>query len=171
MELALRGLGSTFDPAACYASSSCRTTSDLACYSVAALSDDCATWRAYTPAAVSTAAGLPAPTTIQPPAIDTDPNSPTYGQAIINGVAVGTPAQAQALVAAQIAANAAANAAQVQATMNTQAAAQCTVQASDCGMFTSISADCSTCNFDPSSPAFLIVAAAFLIGMMAWSRK
>lgn len=168
MELSLRGL---FDPAACFASTSCRTASDLACYSVAAITDDCATWRAYSPNATAVASAIPAPLPVQPPAIDTNPASPTYGQAIINGVAVGTPAQAQSLIDAQIAANAAANAAQVQTALNTQAAAQCTVQASDCGMFTSISPDCSSCTFDPSKPAFLIIAGAFLVFLMAWSKK
>ena len=168
MELALRGLG--FDPATCYADPVCRAGADVSCYGPMFWTADCQTWQSYTPPAAGTTP-LPAPPAVQPPAIDTNPSSPTYGQAIINGVAVGTPADAQALVDAQIAAQAAAGAAAVQTAMGTQASAQCVTQAASCGAFTSVSPDCSTCNFDPSKPAFLIVAVAFLVAMMAWSKK
>src|SRR5580692_6871068 len=105
MEVSLRGVG-TFVPAlrgmGDTSSSWCDPTDPFWCV----LCGNCIS----TSAAGSTTGTnpLPSPAAIAPPTIDTDPTSPTYGDAIINGVAVGSPADAQSLISAQIAAQTAA---------------------------------------------------------------
>jgi hypothetical protein len=148
MEMALRGIGD--------GSSWCDPTDPFWCV----ICGNCLATSAS--GTVTGSNPLPMPATVQPPAIDTNPQSPTYGQAIINGVAVGTPAQAQTLVNAQIAANAQANAAAVQTAITSQAnAAAVTASCNWFQVFNSTNADCE---FSVGAPGtILVMFAAFLL--------
>ena len=105
---------------------------------------------------------LPMPASIAPPTIDTNPSSPTYGQAIINGVAVGTPADAQALVNAQITANAAANTAAAMATAAQQANANLLT---GCNAFQTANLLTGVCSFSVTAPGTLMAIGAVLLAL------
>ena len=149
MEVALRGLGDS-------GSSWCDPTDPFWCVI-------CGNCLAKSAAGTITGTNpLPMPALVQPPMIDSNPQSPTYGQAIINGVAVGTPADAQALVNAQITANAAANAAAIQSAISNQANAAAVT--SSCNWFQVFNTTNADCEFSIAAPGtILAMFGAFLL--------
>ena len=112
---------------------------------------------------------LPTPAPVQPPTIDSDPNSPTYGQAMINGVAVGTPEQAQALINQQIAASAAANKAAAIAAASAQANANALTNSCSPFQTTSLLTG-GVCTFSIAAPGTLLAIGAVFI-FLAMSKK
>jgi hypothetical protein len=153
---ALSGLGNTF--AECYADPFCRTVQDVNCHTLFAGTQKCSQWRAYEPGA--TVIPLPAPATITPPVIDTNPASPTYGQATVDGRVIETPSQVRDLIDQQIAGADEETRRRLLETFGEQADANCLVLKQSCGNFMSPSADCTECVFDPTKPMFLLLAFA-----------
>ena len=141
MELSLRGVGATAS------GSWCDPTDPVWCV----ICGNCLSGAAGT---VTGTNPLPMPATVAPPAIDTNPASPTYGQAIINGVAVGTPAQAQTLVDTQIAAQALATNAGVQSAITAQANAAAIT--ASCNWFQLFNPTNVDCEFSIAAPGTLL---------------
>jgi hypothetical protein len=172
MELALRqyrGLGAGLTIPQCFEATSCRAATDLACYTTGWYTDFCRQWRAYDPS-LPNASDIPRPTAATPPAIDANPSSPTYGQAMVNGHVVATEADVQALIDQQIAAQAAAERAAVQAAMERQAAGQCAVTEADCTQFQRMKVDCSGCEIDFTKPVFAVLA-FMVMGLLIAVKK
>ena len=155
MELALRGLGDS-------SSSWCDPTDPFWCV----ICGNCIATSAA--GSVTGTNPLPTPATIAPPTIDSDPNSPTYGQALINGVAVGTPAQAQALINQQIAANAATNTAAAVAAAGAQANANALT--SSCNPFQTANLLTGVCSFSVTAPGTILAIGGLLLAL-AFMKK
>jgi hypothetical protein len=155
MELSLRGLGASAS------GSWCDPTDPIWCV----ICNNC-----ITPGAAGSVTGsnpLPLPATVAPPTIDTNPASPTYGQAIINGVAVGTPAQAQTLVDSQIAAQALATNAAVQSTLTGQANAAAIT--ASCNFFQLFNPTNVDCEFSIAAPGTLLAIVGVVL--LIWGLK
>ncbi len=165
----IHGLSAGLSIPDCYTTSDCRYPTDALCYGIGWFTDFCGQWRNYSPTDPKPS-DIPNPSAPKPPVIDTDPNSPTYGQATVDGQVIVTAEQAQRMIDQQIAAKAAADRAAIQAAIGNQASAQCALKAADCGPFTSINADCTDCVFDPSKPLFIVLAFA-LVGFFMAVKK
>ncbi len=94
------------------------------------------------------------------------PDLTPKGNAAVDGEAVGTPEQVQALIDKQITDTEAVRKRQVLTAMGIAADENCKRLQTSCGAFTSPNSDCTECTFDPTRPVFLMLAfgiAALLI--------
>jgi hypothetical protein len=120
---------------------------------------------------LNTPGPVPTMAIIPPPSIDTDPESPTYGQALnpCTNKLVVTQQDAIDLQACLATLQAAAQAKAVKDAMNTAGAAQCAAIKVDCAnrtwaKFLTPSADCTDCVFSWSNPASVFLVAGLVIG-------